>query len=81
MQKLTITKVYRWVTFFLIFLIPVGAFLEGEYVTWLAGLFFGLFLTVSDEKIEKVINVRYFFIYILLLFVFLLASWSDAVLF
>ena len=78
MQKINLTKVYRWMTFVVVLLIQAGAFLEGEYITGVFGLLFCFFLTVPEEKIKTTLKTQYFLLYILFLLVFLIASWSDA---
>jgi len=79
MQKIniTFTKIYKWITFFFILLIQGGAFLEAEYITWIFGLLFCFFLTVSDEKVKERLKSPYIMVYLLFFAVFVGAAWVD----
>lgn len=67
----------RWALFVPIALIQAGAFLEGEYITSATGIILGLFLTVHQDKVRKVIPLPYIIILITLIVMFLTGSYID----
>jgi hypothetical protein len=67
----------RWLTFALVLIIEAGAFLMGEYRTWVAGMIFCFFLTVHQQKVREKFGQPYPLIYLVFLIAFLVASWLD----
>ena len=70
---------FRWFLFIIVFLIPAAAFLEGEYVTCISGIVFGLFLTFHQDNIKNKLNASYFLVFVFILLIFLVSSYLDAV--
>lgn len=67
----------RWVTFTIVFVIQAGSFLEHAWLTWIAGAFFCLFLTVPQNHLANGGRIKYGTLYVSGLLVFLLASYFD----
>ena len=67
----------RWAIFFLLLLIVAGAGLEGEWLTWITGVFLGVFLTVHPAKIRAKFGIRYIYPFLGLVVIFLAGSYID----
>ena len=70
-------NILRWCIFAIVLIIQSGAFLEGEWLTGISGALYCFFLTMSPETIKERFKVKYLYVFMVLLFIFLFSSYID----
>ncbi len=71
-------SIFRWSLFVLILLLQAGAFLEGEWLAWIGGAIFCVFLTVSPSQFRaKYSSIPYVVIFLGCSLIFIILSYFD----
>jgi hypothetical protein len=73
-----LVSVLRWVLFVPVALIQAGAFLKGEFLTGITGLVLALFLTFHRRSVSEKLGIKYGYVLLGFIVLFLVGSHVDS---